>query len=573
MKQCPTCGVRFYEERSKLCPIDGASLVDLPDPLIGRVIQERYVVEALLGTGGMGSVYRGRHQLINRHVALKFLANKHVRDDNSRQRFLREARAVNRVQHDHIIDVSDFGETDDGLVYIVMEYLSGRTLGDDIAEGRLSVERTCRIALQLALALGRAHELGVVHRDIKPNNIFLIRKGDDPDFVKLLDFGLARAADDITLTRSNLLFGTPEYMAPETATQSPVDMKADLYAFGCVLFEMLTGRLPFEGAPTGLIFKHVYEAPPRPTQFFPDLPKVFDVLVLRLLEKNPARRPANAYEVADELTRIAASLPLRAAPSQGGGGSQRMGQVNENEARALVTPRTARTARTARAVIDQTEEERWQNNLVALQARIAERYHRAPAPDAVQTAMRRVEELVQQAHDLRKNLVALDASTVEHHDSTRAAQSRVGAAIDALALDEARTAQELETLNRAHAQAAAALHTQASALLNVLADIDEGRTVEAPLLQTTRAWAVEQRTLRTLADRLTQVEVARVDLRFQIAHLKGRLASLDAESSIALEPTLARAGDVQQRLSEKLVAIRSEAERITEQLARTPQAS
>src|SRR5262249_12042495 len=153
-------------------------------------------------------------QVINRRVALKFLAPKHARDDSSRQRFLREARAVNRVQHEHIIDVSDFGETDDGLVYMVMEFLSGRTLAEEIAHGRMPLERACRTGLQLAFALGRAHELGVVHRDIKPANVFLIRKGTDNDFVKLLDFGLARAPDDVALTKSNLLFGTPEYMAP-----------------------------------------------------------------------------------------------------------------------------------------------------------------------------------------------------------------------------------------------------------------------------------------------------------------------------------------------------------------------
>jgi len=146
----------------------------------------------------------------------------------------------------------------------VMEYLTGRTLTQEIMQGALPLLRACHIGLQLALALARAHELGVVHRDVKPSNVFLIRRGPDNDFVKLLDFGLARAPDDVALTKSNLMFGTPEYMAPEQASSGPVGAKADLYALGCVLFEMITGRLPFEGRATGLIYKHVYEPPPRP---------------------------------------------------------------------------------------------------------------------------------------------------------------------------------------------------------------------------------------------------------------------------------------------------------------------
>lgn len=549
MKQCPTCGVRFYE-RSTHCPIDGAPLADLPDPLIGRVIQERYVIEQLIGSGGMGSVYRGRHQLIQRQVALKFLGNQHARDDDSRQRFLREARSVNRVQHDHIVDVSDFGETEDGLVYLVMEYLSGRTLGADIASGPLALERACQIGLQLAMALGHAHELGVVHRDIKPSNIFLIRKGADLDFVKLLDFGLARAVDDIALTRSNLMFGTPEYMAPEQATKNPVDMKADLYAFGCVLFEMVSGRLPFEGAPTGLIFKHVYETPPRLRQLQADTPKALDHLVTRLLSKAPERRPASAYEVADELSRIAASLPASSpGPS---------------------TPGSSRVSGPVLSGVQSTEEDLWHSNLVALQARIAERYQHADAPEPVRVAMRRVAELVSDAQGLRKNLGELNVSTVQHHDTVRSAQLRIGAAIDALALDESRVDQELEALNLAFHQADALLQARSSALLVAVAAVETALATTARLLDPARAWASAQQAVQALRDRVTEREVARADLRFQISHLKGRLASLEADSNMQLEPTLARAGDVQQRLSAKLAAIRDEAERITETLAEAP---
>jgi serine/threonine protein kinase len=549
MKQCPKCGVRFYE-RSTVCPIDATALIELPDPLIGRVIQERYVVEELVGSGGMGSVYRGRHQVINRSVALKFLAPKHARDDNSRQRFLREARAVNRVQHEHIIDVSDFGETEDGLVYMVMEFLSGRTLAEDIAQGAMSLTRACRISLQLSLALGRAHELGVIHRDIKPANVFLIRKGHQTDFVKLLDFGLARAQDDVALTKSNLLFGTPEYMAPEQASNAPVGSRADLYAVGCVMFEMITGRLPFEGAPTGLIYKHVYEPPPRPKQLRPELPISLETLVLRLLHKDPARRPASAYEVADEITRIAQQLPevaqrVSAGPSHRASGEAPTGKL-------------------------QNEEDRWQNNLLALQARISERYRNTDPPGSVKAAMQRVAELVGEAQTLRKDLSEIDMSAVERHDAARATQLRIGTAIDTLALDEARTAQEYEALSALHKRQVEQLHLAARRLLAARATFESPIAAALPeqarLSALLQSWAQAQDSVFTLQDRLTEKEVAQADLRFQISHLKGRLAGLDAEESADQEPSEARATRLQAELSAKLFAIRTEAERITDEL-------
>lgn len=553
MKQCPKCGVRFYE-RSTLCPIDATPLVELPDPLIGRVIQERYLVEELLGTGGMGSVYRGRHQVINRHVALKFLSARHARDESSRQRFLREARAVNRVQHEHIIDVSDFGETEDGLAYMVMEFLSGRTLGDDIAQGKLSIARACRIGLQLSFALGRAHELGVVHRDIKPANVFLIRKGTQSDFVKLLDFGLARAQDDVSLTKSNLLFGTPEYMAPEQASSGTVGAKADLYAFGCVLFEMVTGRLPFEGAPTGLIYKHVYEPPPRPKQFRPEVPAALDALILRLLHKDQERRPASAYEVADELTRIASALPDAAQRTSGNPSARASGEPPASMIRH--------------------EEDRWQDNLVALQARIAERYRNSTPPQTVKAAMDRAAELVREAQALRKHLGEVSTSTVQHHDAARGTLLRIGTAIDTLALDEARAAQECEALAAQHKTASTQLELAARALLEVGKGFPPSANpaaLDVPRLTLLlQAWAQAQTAVFALQDRLTEKEVARADLRFQISHLKGRLAGSEAESSAEREPVEARASELQAQLTAKLSAIRGETERITAELGSRP---
>lgn len=546
MKQCPKCHVRFPRSAAR-CPIDGEALVALHDPLIGRVIQERYLIEELIGTGGMASVYRGSHQLLGRRVALKFLASKLVRDPISRSRFLREARAVNRVQHEHIIDVHDVGETEDALVYMVMEYLSGRTLGDDIEVGPLELSRVCNIARQLAFALARAHELGVIHRDVKPGNVFLIRKGSDNDFVKLLDFGLARAKDDASITKSNLLFGTPEYMAPEQASSGPIGSKADLYALGCVIFEMLTGQLPFQGAPTGLIYKHVYEQPPHPSVLRPDTPAALEQLTLRLLAKDPDKRGQNAYEVADELTRCAAALP---------GTSQR------SDAPVPAPPEPA-------APPLPLEEDRWAGNVEALRGRLRD----LPASSeklAASAAVERAAKLVDETRNLRRHLGKLTMSSARRHEGARATMLRIGTALDTLALDEARAVQECEALEAARRSERERLEREVRRLLAAVHTFDPRRSEAAlsadKLLLVARDWAAVQERLLALDQRLQEKNAARADLRFQISHLKGRLASLEAESQADSEPEHHRATELEGEIGKRLAEIRDQASRVTDQL-------
>ncbi|HKU42563.1 MAG TPA: serine/threonine-protein kinase, partial [Polyangiales bacterium] len=213
LKVCPRCDARFRGD-IVTCPIDGTALREPADPFIGRTIGGRYLIEQELGSGGMGAVYRARHQIIGRDVALKFLEPALVRNERQRKRFLGEARAANQINHEHIIDITDFGETEDGLVYMVMEYLEGQPLSEEIEKGPMPPRRALRIATQIALGLARAHELGVVHRDIKPANIYLIRRKADPDYVKVLDFGVARIEHDMRITGQGTIVGTPEYIAP-----------------------------------------------------------------------------------------------------------------------------------------------------------------------------------------------------------------------------------------------------------------------------------------------------------------------------------------------------------------------
>ena len=272
---------------------------------MGRTIGGRYVVSELLGTGGMGAVYRGRHQLVGRDVALKFLSPRYARDPAARERFLREARAANRIDHEHIIDITDFGETSDGLVFLVMEYLEGEPLGKLIEAGPLEPVRALTIAHQLATALARAHELDVIHRDVKPDNVFLLQRRG-ADFVKLLDFGFAKVVGEHRLTATGKVFGTPEYLAPEQARGEPLTGQADQYALGCVLYEMLTGRLPFEGPSPEVVLSTSKRHPCRRRSVRTDLPArtKLDALVLRMLAKHPGERFSDAYHLADELSTL-----------------------------------------------------------------------------------------------------------------------------------------------------------------------------------------------------------------------------------------------------------------------------
>ncbi len=232
------------------------------DPMIGRVVAGRYRLESRLGEGGMGIVYRARHVLIDRVVALKLIRPDLRGETHLRAWMLREARAANRVDHAHIIDIHDIGETEDGELYLVMEYLVGTALSAELARGAMSLSRGVDILEQMCAALGRAHDLGVVHRDLKSDNILLSTKGGRKDFVKILDFGLAHLAMDPRLAPKGAVFGTPEYMSPEQARGEEAGPQSNLYALGVLFFEMLTGQLPFRSSDRETLLEMQRSAPP-----------------------------------------------------------------------------------------------------------------------------------------------------------------------------------------------------------------------------------------------------------------------------------------------------------------------
>lgn len=284
----------------------------MDDPLIGRVLDGRYRIEMVLGAGGVGVVYRAEHTGLRRPVALKVLRHGFEDFPHMRKRFEREARVLSQLSHPNVVGLTDYGIADD-LPYLVMELLEGRTLEELLEEeGPPAPERSLEIVRAVVRGLAFAHDRGVLHRDLKPGNVFLQALPDDPDHVKLLDFGLAKilvdedegSGEEPTLTKTGTIVGTPAYMSPEQASGSRVDPRSDVYACGVLLFELLAGRVPFrESRRADLLRAHLVEPVPDPEGFRPGLvlARELQELLLRCLAKEPAERFADGRALLDAL--------------------------------------------------------------------------------------------------------------------------------------------------------------------------------------------------------------------------------------------------------------------------------
>lgn len=276
------------------------------------LVEGRYQVIRKLGSGGMGAVYEALQVRLRKRVALKVLRPELASHDTAVKRFLREARAASSIEQRNVVDIIDFGELPGGAVYYVMEYLEGEDLSDLLKrQGRLSWARARNIFLQVVRALKAAHESGIVHRDIKPANVFIVagKTDEGPDFIKVLDFGIAKtdnaSPETQGLTGTSELMGTAYYMAPEQANGEQADARTDIYAFGVLMFEVLTGRVPFEDANAfKVLFRHTTEAPPAPRQFAPELPPSVEALVLESLAKRREDRPQSMRALEGQLLSI-----------------------------------------------------------------------------------------------------------------------------------------------------------------------------------------------------------------------------------------------------------------------------
>ena len=393
------------------------------DPYLGRVVAGRYRLEQRLGEGGMGVVYRARHVLIDRVVALKLIRPDLRSETHLRAWMLREARAANRVDHAHIVDIHDVGETEDGELYLVMEYLTGVALSSIIGKGPAPLPRAVDILEQMTAALARAHDLGVVHRDLKSDNIMLTNRGGRADYVKILDFGLAALARDARLAPKGAVFGTPEYMSPEQARGEDAIAASDLYALGILFYEMTTGQLPFRSSDRETLLEMQRSAPaPSPRKLRPDLPDLAEEIILRLLEKRSSDRFRDGHHLQEELKKLQRMLP-----------SQAWDKKPSSDATALPPPPPP--APTPGVV-------EWSRRAANFLRATARAHPNGTAPAEVQQAADRVWDLASRAARLEGELASHSSKLEAIQKRGRALRAEIGRKVEELAGEESRAMRE-----------------------------------------------------------------------------------------------------------------------------------
>jgi len=320
VKICPTCGVE-YPETERFCPKDGMALhsTAASTDLIGAVIAERYHVLARLGAGGMGRIYLAEHVKMGRRCAIKVLHPSMAADADAIARFNREAANASRIDHPNVAAIYDFGETQDGLLYLAMQFIEGQTLGDLVkTTGVLSPWRVADIIRQAAEGLHAAHTMGIVHRDLKPDNIMVSTGPDGVDVVKVVDFGIAKGTGEAArgVTKTGIVMGTLEYMSPEQLAGEEVDGRTDLYSLALVAFSLLTGQFPFATASTRTsVVMRLTERPRSLAQVRPDVawPNELEEVLRRALDREPSHRHASTRDFAHALHAAVARMPMPAA--------------------------------------------------------------------------------------------------------------------------------------------------------------------------------------------------------------------------------------------------------------------
>lgn len=322
-KSCINCG-REYNEGFLCCPFDGTPLECVyTDELTGKVFADRYEILARLGSGGMSVVYKARHKLLGRLVAIKLLDPLLCSDLTNARRFREEALASSLLSHPNLINIFDFGLSPNGEPYLVMDYLSGKSLAEMIAKtGRMMVDEAIPMFIQACDGLSHAHSKGVIHRDLKPSNIMVVNSDVPSMSVKVIDFGIAKVltsarARGQNLTQAGEILGSPTYMSPEQCTGQPLDARSDIYSLGCAMYEAFTGDLPFLGAVALETMQMHLDRDPLPMSYhIPAIPKALDAIVLKAMRKNPNMRHQSMEELKNELVQFVATKGAMSATLQ-----------------------------------------------------------------------------------------------------------------------------------------------------------------------------------------------------------------------------------------------------------------
>ncbi len=539
-----------YPNEGVVCFLDETELVPVVDDRIGTFIGGRYALEEVIGEGGMAVVYRARGTL-DRLVAIKVLRPVFASSENVMERFKREARNARRLSHPNIIEVLEDGETSDGSWYMAMELLEGRSLGEIVAPGAMDITRAMPIMIQIARGVARAHDLEVVHRDLKPDNIFIQRKDDGTDMVKLLDFGISRSKVDARLTSKGDVFGTPEYMAPEQINGGETGPFTDLYALGIVFFEMVTGKVPFTAKdPASLFAKHLAAVPPDVMQYNSRIPRGLAVLIHELLEKDPAKRPVDAHRVHQALLDLASARELPVP---------------------LQAEREAQSLRTGQQVgLSLREGDPWPGRARALAALVQAAFAGQPPADIAQWT-REVEQTAAEAGRMRLASVAMQHALEEVDMKSRETRQRLGFAVDALgadvsrARDEVRVSKTLIEVTRARCQELAQRFAEAHKEITFWegragfqephADLALAYRSAADVLDT---WKQAREEEDAAHKQVETHERARVDLEFQLRELRNALALREDEAARQRshhEDQIAEQGRKLAELDDRLVAV------------------
>ena len=519
MKTCPRCHLRYPTDATK-CFVDGESLVAMQDPRIGLVLSGRYEIERVLAEGGMATVYLARHRVVNRECAVKILSSTLVRNKVVRERFRREAKATQKLAHPNIIEILDHGETDDGMPFLVMEYLVGETLAEAIARGAMKMAEALPIALQIARALARAHDFDVIHRDLKPENVFLCAREGVP-LAKLLDFGIARSMHDARLTSAGEVFGTPQYMAPERISTIDAGPSADLYSLGVMLFEMLAGKLPFEADDVASYFaRHMKEKPPTLAAVGARVPPQLEALVASLLAKVADKRPVDAHAVCKELADISTKVRVPVPPEP------QTEQAFEEEPKTLPP-----------ASID-----RWARRTLIFEQMLVKVHGGKPPAEArelLTTLQRKVRELSVLRADAvkeQRKLTALEAKS-------REGRQRFGNAVEGLGLDASKAREDARAAREQAEKAAARTSTLRKQAQDMHPEVIlwEGRCAfEEPYPQLADAyrkianaidpWCAARKLDLEASKKAKELEGIVTDLEYQIGELRSGLLRLETSS-------------------------------------------